>query len=90
MQVQEFYGPISAVALDLSNNYKNVKTNLPSGTLPTGAVLQQDGTTLRYENVLSPIQHSYEIYIPATITYGWGKLTDTLVIKVNPVGTIAQ
>ncbi len=89
-QYWEFYGPISAVALDLSNNYKNVKTNLPDGKLPTGAVLKQDGTTLRYENVLSPIQHSYEIYIPATITYGWGKLTDTLVIKVNPVGTIAQ
>ena len=89
-QYWEFYGPISAVALDLSNNYKNVKTNLPNGKLPTGAVLKQDGTTLRYENVLSPIQHSYEIYIPATITYGWGKLTDTLVIKVNPVGTIAQ
>ena len=89
-QYWEFYGPISAVALDLSNNYKNVKTNLPDGKLPSGAVLQQDGTTLRYENVLSPIQHSYEIYIPATITYGWGKLTDTLVIKVNPVATIAQ
>ena len=89
-QYWEFYGPISAVALDLSNNYENVKTNLPDGILPSGAVLKQDGTTLRYENVLSPIQHSYEIYIPATITYGWGKLTDTLVIKVNPVATIAQ
>ena len=89
-QYWEFYGPISAVALDLSNDYKNVKTNLPDGKLPSGAVLKQDGTTLRYENVLSPIQRSYEIYIPATITYGWGKLTDTLVIKVNPVATIAQ
>ena len=89
-QYWDFYGPIGDVVLDLSNNYENVKTSLPGGKLPSGASLRQEKTKLWYENVQSPIQEPYEIRIPATITYGWGKLTDTLVITVNPVATIAQ
>ncbi len=89
-QYWDFYGPIGDVVLDLSNNYENVETSLPGGKLPSGASLRQEKTKLWYENVQSPIQSAYEIRIPATITYGWGTLTDTLVITVNPVATIAQ
>lgn len=82
-----FYGPIDKyVTLDL----KNVTTDLADGKLPSGVELIDLGNTVKYVNVMSPIQYSYHIYIPATINYGWGTLADTLVIKVNPVGTVAE
>ncbi len=87
-QYWDFYGEFSDVVLDLANNYKNVKTDLPDGKLPSKATLEQSGYTLRYENVQSPIQHSYHIFIPASIQYGWGVLNGTLTITVNPVSTI--
>lgn len=74
------------VTLDL----ENVTTDLADGKLPSGVELVDLGNTVKYVNVMSPIQYSYHIYIPATINYGWGTLADTLVIKVNPVGTVAE
>ena len=56
--------------------------------LPSKATLEQTGYTLKYENVLSPIQYTYHIFIPASIQYGWGVLNGTLTITVNPVSTI--
>ncbi|MGM9737303.1 MAG: hypothetical protein ACI3ZT_02695 [Candidatus Cryptobacteroides sp.] len=85
-QYWNYYGPMNGVILDLDN----VSTNLPDGKLPAGASLQQSGNTVKYMNVQSPIQYSYYIYIPATFNYGWGTLAETLVIKVNPVGTVAE
>jgi len=80
-----FYGPISAeVELDLDK----VTTSLSDKKLPAGASLVQTGNTLKYENVLSPIQHSYHIFIPATVTYGWGTLNSHMTILVKPVATI--
>ena len=88
-QYWDFYGPFSDVVLDLANNYKNVTTDLPDGKLPSKATLEQrSGYTLYYENVQSPIQYSYHIFIPASIQYGWGVLNGTLTITVNPVSTI--
>lgn len=80
-----FYGPISQnVVLDLDD----VTTDLPDKKLPAGASLVQTGNTLKYENVLSPIQHSYHIFIPATVEYGWGVLNSQMTILVKPVATI--
>ena len=85
-QYWDFYGEIGSVVLDT----KNVSTSRYDGLLPANASIEQDGTVLKYMNVQSPIQEPYYMYIPATITYGWGTLTSTLIIKVNPVATIAQ
>lgn len=80
-----FYGPISTnVVLDLTK----VTTDLADKKLPAGASLVQTGNTLKYENVLSPIQYPYHIFIPATVTYGWGTLNSTMTILVKPVATI--
>lgn len=80
-----FYGPIDAnVVLDLDK----VTTDLADKKLPAGASLVQTGNTLKYENVLSPIQYPYHIFIPATVTYGWGTLNSTMTILVKPVATI--
>jgi len=80
-----FYGPISQnVVLDLDK----VTTDLADKKLPAGASLVQTGNTLKYENVLSPIQYPYHIFIPATVTYGWGTLNSTMTILVKPVATI--
>ena len=87
-QYWDFYGEFSDIVLDLADNYKNVKTDLADGKLPSGASLVQTGYNLRYENVQSPIQYSYHIFIPASIQYGWGTLNGTLTITVNPVSTI--
>lgn len=80
----DFYGvfkPADDVVLDL----KNVTTDLPDGKLPSTATLEQrPGYKLFYMNVLSPIQYTYHIYIPASIEYGWGVLNQTLVITVDP------
>lgn len=80
----DFYGvfnPADDVVLDL----KNVTTDLPGGKLPSKATLEQrPGYKLFYMNVLSPIQYTYHIFIPASIEYGWGVLNQTLVITVDP------
>lgn len=89
-QYWNFYGPIGEVHLDLSDNYKHVKTSLPDGNLPSGAELEQVGNTVKYVNVMSPIQYEYYIYIPASIDYGWGTLNQTLVIKVKPAKSVAE
>ena len=79
-------GAVQYVTLDVTKAY----TDLADGKLPSGVELTYEKNTLKYVNVMSPIQYSYHIYIPATINYGWGTLADTLVIKVNPVGTVAE
>lgn len=80
----DFYGmftPADDVVLDLTK----VTTDLPDGKLPSKATLtQKSGYKLFYDNVLSPIQYTYHIYIPASIEYGWGVLNQTLVITVDP------
>ena len=80
----DFYGvftPADDVVLDLTK----VTTDLPDGKLPSKATLKQlPGYKLFYDNVLSPIQYTYHIYIPASIEYGWGVLNQTLVITVDP------
>ena len=80
----DFYGvfkPADDVVLDLTK----VTTDLPDGKLPSKATLtQKPGYKLFYDNVLSPIQYTYHIYIPASIEYGWGVLNQTLVITVYP------
>ena len=55
------------------------------GQLPSGVTLVQDGTSVKYVNVGSPVRYAYNIYIPATMKYGFGVLTGELVIKVNPI-----
>lgn len=88
----DFYGvfkPADDVVLHLERNpdgsYKHVTTDLPDGKLPSKATLtQKPGYKLFYDNVLSPIQYTYHIYIPASIEYGWGVLNQTLVITVDP------
>lgn len=83
----DFYGvfnPDDDVVLDLTK----VTTDLPDGKLPSKATLKQmPGYKLFYDNVLSPIQYTYHIYIPASIEYGWGVLNQTLVITVDPYNT---
>ena len=86
-QYWDFYGPINEfVTLDVTKAY----TDLADKKLPSGVELIPAENTVKYVNVMSPIQYSYHIYIPATIKYGWGTLNQTLVIKVNPVGTVAE
>ena len=86
-QYWDFYGPIDEfVTLDVTKAY----TDLADKKLPSGVELIPAENTVKYVNVMSPIQYSYHIYIPAKITYGWGTLNQTLVIKVNPVGTVAE
>lgn len=88
----DFYGvfkPADDVVLHLDRNpdgsYKHVTTDLPDGKLPSKATLtQKPGYKLFYDNVMSPIQYTYHIYIPASIEYGWGVLNQTLVITVDP------
>lgn len=88
----DFYGvftPADDVVLHLDRNpdgsYKHVTTDLPDRKLPSKATLKQlPGYKLFYDNVMSPIQYTYHIYIPASIEYGWGVLNQTLVITVDP------
>lgn len=83
-QYWDFYGKFEDIVLDV----ENVTTDLADKKLPSGASLYSDGMKLKYENVLSPIQYGYNIFIPASINYGWGTLNSTLTIHVNPVSTI--
>ena len=78
----DFYGPI-ALKLDMDKVTTNLDYN--GNELPSDVTLTPAGTTVKYENVGSPVRYAYEIYIPATVTYGFGELSDVLVIKVNPI-----
>lgn len=82
-QYWDFYGPFG----DFTADFENVTTNLDytNGKLPVTVTLTQVGTTIKYVNVGAPIGYEYEIYVPATVTYGWGTLSTTLTIVVNPV-----
>jgi len=74
--------------LDLRNNM--IETNLSSGKLPEKASVTQDGLTLRYHNIESPVGGTYEIRIPASVDYVWGTLKGTLTVTVNPVAQPAE
>ena len=76
-----FYGPIGDVKLDV----EKATTNLEDKKLPNEATLVQDGNTVRYDNIHSPVGSEYKIFIPATVTYGWGTATSQLTITVKPV-----
>ena len=80
-QYWNFYGEFGDVKVDLSK----ARTNLADGKLPSDATLKQEGNTVKYVNVGSPIGYSYKIMIPATVTYGWGTASSELTITVNPV-----
>jgi hypothetical protein len=81
-QYWNFYGPIG----NLTAHFDQVTTSLDynDNQLPVNVTLTQVGNTVKYVNVGAPISESYEIYIPATITYGWGTLETVLTIVVVP------
>lgn len=79
-----FYGQFSDVKLDVTKVTTNLKYN--GGKLPDNATLEQIGNTVKYVNVNSPIEYTYELSIPASVNYGWGTLNAVLTITVNPAG----
>ena len=82
-----FYGPFGELTLDIDN----ATTDLDNGgKLPSNITLVQDGYTVKYENIGTPVSRIYHITIPASINYGWGTATDNLVIEVNPAAGIAE
>lgn len=85
-QYADFYGPISDVILDCDKATTSLEAL--NYQLPADVTLEQIGNSVKYVNVGSPIGYAYYIYIPATVTYGWGTFTGTLTLKVNPVGTV--
>lgn len=82
-QYWNYYGVFGTVTANVNAATTNLKYN--GGKLPAKASLKQEGNTVRYDNVQSPIEYSYEIYVPVSVTYGWGTLNTRLTIKVNPV-----
>lgn len=79
-----FYGEFSDVKLDVTKVRTNLEYN--GGKLPDNATLEQIGNTVKYVNVNSPIEYTYELKIPASVNYGWGTLNAELTITVNPAG----
>ena len=77
-----YYGEFSEVKIDIDKVTTDLKYN--GGKLPDKATLEQVGNTVKYVNVKSPIEYAYKIFIPATVNYGWGTLSSTLTITVNP------
>ena len=77
-----YYGEFSDVKLDITKVTTDLKYN--GGKLPAKTTLEQVGNTVKYVNVKSPIEYAYKIFIPATVNYGWGTLSSTLTITVNP------
>ena len=80
----DFYGVFGELTLDVANATTNLEYN--GGKLPSNVTLTQVGNTVKYENIGTPVGYSYEIYIPASISYGWGTAETTLTITVNPAG----
>jgi len=87
-QYWDFYGVFGTVTANVAAATTNLTYN--SGKLPAKASLVQEGNTVRYDNVKSPIEYSYEIYVPVSVTYGWGTLNARLTIKVNPANAPQQ
>lgn len=81
-QYWAFYGPFGDVTLDLSKVTTSLDYN--GNKLPDGTTLVQSGNTVKYVNVSSPVGYAYQIFIPATVNYGWGTTSSTLTITVNP------
>ena len=77
-----FYGPFGDVTLDLNKVTTSLEYN--GNKLPDGATLVQTGNTVKYVNVSSPVGYTYQVFIPATVNYGWGTTSSTLTITVNP------
>lgn len=83
-QYWKFYGEFGFPQLDMTKVTTSLEYN--GGKLPEGTTLEQVGMfTVKYVNVGTPIDYEYYIYIPASINYGWGTTTTTLMITVNPV-----
>ncbi len=80
-----FYGPFGELTLDVTKATTNLDYN--GGKLPSNVTLTQVGNTVKYENIGTPVNYSYNIYIPASISYGWGTANATLTITVNPATT---
>ena len=81
----DFYGPFGELTLDVTKATTNLDYN--GGKLPSNVTLTQVGNTVKYENIGTPVNYSYNIYIPASISYGWGTANATLTITVNPATT---
>jgi len=81
-QYWDFYGPFGTITADITKVTTSLEYN--DYKLPADVTLTQVGNTITYINVGSPVGYEYEIYIPATITYGWGTLETVLTIKVIP------
>ena len=77
-----FYGPFSDVTVNVNEATTSLEYN--GNKLPDGATLVQEGNTVKYVNVSSPVGYTYQIFIPATVNYGWGTTSSTLTITVNP------
>ena len=84
-QYWDYYGAFGDVSLNVNGATTNLTYN--GGKLPDGATLVQTNNTVKYVNVDSPIKYTYQIFIPATVSYGWGTATATLTLTVNPVNT---
>jgi hypothetical protein len=82
-QYWDFYGPFRRIVVDFDKATTNLEYN--GGILPVDVTLEQIGNTVKYVNVGAPIQYEYQIYIPAYIDYGWGRVSTTLTINVSPV-----
>lgn len=82
-QYWDYYGQFGNVIANVDEATTNLTYN--GNKLPADVTLKQVGNTVRYDNVKSPIEYAYEIYVPVSVTYGWGTLNAQLTIKVNPV-----
>lgn len=82
-QYWNFYGEFGEVTAKVKEATTSLTYN--GNKLPDNASLVQKGNTVVYTNVESPIDYSYEIYVPVSVNYGWGTLNARLTITVKPV-----
>ena len=75
-----FYGPFGTITAHVNQATTNLTYN--NGQLPTDVTLTQSGNTITYVNVGAPVGYNYEIYVPVTVTYGWGQVSSVLTITV--------
>lgn len=61
-----------------------LRSNLSYSPLAALELYVKTGNTVKYVNVSSPVGYTYQIFIPATVNYGWGTTSSTLTITVNP------
>ena len=77
-----FYGQFGVITAHVSDATTNLTYN--NGQLPADVTLTQSGNTITYVNVGAPVGYTYEIYVPVTVTYGWGEVKAVFTITVLP------